>query len=98
MPAFGLINLRHAQNHSEVPEADEDWPTLYDIIGFRNGVRSRLLQLYEDLANGKQALTRNVARTLVMTLEHEGFHVEVGSPPYSFDFRINGLRRPCCTC
>ncbi len=46
-------------------------------MGFRDGVRARLAQLYEDIESGKRALTRNIARTLVMTLEHEGFHVEV---------------------
>jgi menaquinone-dependent protoporphyrinogen IX oxidase len=48
-------------------------------MGFRTGVRGRLLQLYEELSSGKRMLTRNIARTLVMTLEHEGFHVEVRS-------------------
>ncbi|KAF9467808.1 C-type lectin protein [Collybia nuda] len=66
----------HCHNHSEVPEADEDWPTLESIMGFRNSVRARLFQLYDDLQSGKRVLTRNIARTLVMTLEHEGFHVE----------------------
>uniref|UniRef100_A0A8H7Y2K3 Uncharacterized protein n=1 Tax=Psilocybe cubensis TaxID=181762 RepID=A0A8H7Y2K3_PSICU len=66
----------HCHNHSEVPEKDEDWPTLEAIIGFRNGVRARLECLYDDLATGKRTLTRNIARTLVMTYEHEGFHVE----------------------
>ncbi|KAJ7209660.1 DUF323 domain-containing protein [Mycena pura] len=69
----------HCHNHSDVPECDEDWPTLDTIISFRNGVRARLLQLYDDIDGGKRALTRNIARTLVMTLEHEGFHVEVRS-------------------
>jgi hypothetical protein len=46
-------------------------------MGFRNRVRARLFQLYDDLQSGKRVLTRNIARTLVMTLEHEGFHVEV---------------------
>ncbi|PBK82826.1 hypothetical protein ARMGADRAFT_945806 [Armillaria gallica] len=66
----------YCHNHSEVPEVDEDWPSLETIMGFRDGVRARLAQLYEDIENGKQVLTRNIARTLVMTLEHEGFHVE----------------------
>jgi hypothetical protein len=51
-------------------------------MGFRTGVRARLLGLYKDLSSGNQPLTRNIARTLVMTLEHEGFHVEVGSLPF----------------
>ncbi|KAJ6497786.1 C-type lectin protein [Mycena sanguinolenta] len=66
----------HCHNHSEVPDADEDWPTLDIIMSFRAGVRARLLQLYEDLGSGKRPLSRNIARTLVMTMEHEGFHIE----------------------
>ncbi|EEB96545.1 hypothetical protein MPER_04307 [Moniliophthora perniciosa FA553] len=67
----------HCHNHSEVPERDEDWPTIETIISFRDGVRARLARLYDDLNTGKRQLTRNIARTLVMTHEHEGFHVEV---------------------
>ncbi|KAG5644703.1 hypothetical protein DXG03_007926 [Asterophora parasitica] len=66
----------HCHNHSEVPEKDEDWPTLETIIAFRDRVRARLVQLYDDLQTGKRTLTRNIARTLVMTHEHEGFHIE----------------------
>ncbi|KAK7473011.1 hypothetical protein VKT23_001115 [Stygiomarasmius scandens] len=66
----------HCHNHSEVPEKDEDWPSLDTIVSFRNGVRARLTQLYDDLNSGKRILTRNIARTLVMTHEHEGFHIE----------------------
>ncbi|THU89377.1 hypothetical protein K435DRAFT_802795 [Dendrothele bispora CBS 962.96] len=66
----------HCHNHSEVPEKDEDWPSLDAILFFRNGVRARLAQLYADLNSGKRTLTRNIARTLVMTHEHEGFHIE----------------------
>lgn len=56
---------------------DEDWPTLESILTFRDAVRRRLANLYNDLATGKRGLTRNIARTLVATHEHEGFHVEV---------------------
>lgn len=66
----------HCHNHSEVPEKDEDWPTLDSIIMFRNNVRARLGKLYLDLQAGRQAFTRGIARTLVMTLEHESFHIE----------------------
>ncbi|KAF8221072.1 hypothetical protein L208DRAFT_1415679 [Tricholoma matsutake] len=66
----------YCHNHSDVPEADEDWPALESIITFRDRVRARLMQLYDDLQTGKRPFTRNIARTLVMTLEHEGFHVE----------------------
>lgn len=66
----------HCHNHSEVPEKDEDWPTLTSILAFRDRVRQRLINVYDELESGKRTLTRNLARTLVMTLEHEGFHVE----------------------
>ncbi|KAG6895451.1 hypothetical protein C0992_001173 [Termitomyces sp. T32_za158] len=66
----------HCHSHSEVPEKEEDWPVLETIISFRNRVRSRLIELYDDLQTGKRHLTRNIARTLVMTIEHEGFHIE----------------------
>jgi len=91
-PAYGLpfLNIsqrgidphvddpNHCHNHSEVPENDQDWPTLEAITEFRDRVRQRLLALYDDLSSGKQSLTRNIARMLVMAHEHEGFHVEVG--------------------
>ncbi|KAF8638064.1 hypothetical protein AX16_010696 [Volvariella volvacea WC 439] len=66
----------HCHNHSEVPEKDEDWPTLDTVMAFRARVRARLMNLYNELETGKRPLTRNIARTLVMTLEHEGWHVE----------------------
>ncbi|KAL1750928.1 C-type lectin protein [Schizophyllum commune] len=66
----------HCHNHSEVPTRDEDWPTLETIIAFRDRVRARLLRLYADLRAGRVKLSRNIARTLAYTLEHEGFHVE----------------------
>ncbi|KIJ24205.1 hypothetical protein M422DRAFT_111588, partial [Sphaerobolus stellatus SS14] len=62
--------------HSEVPEKDEDWPALEEILGFRDRVRQRLLNLYDDLKTGKKELNRKTARVLFMTLEHEGFHAE----------------------
>jgi hypothetical protein len=65
------------QNHSQVPEKDEDWPTIATIVLFRDRVRARLMRLYDDIAMGRRVLTRNIARTLVMTHEHESFHVEV---------------------
>ncbi|KIK09297.1 hypothetical protein K443DRAFT_82998 [Laccaria amethystina LaAM-08-1] len=66
----------HCHNHSEVPEKDEDWPTLDSIIVFRNNVRARLRKLYLDLQAGRRAFTRSIARTIVMCLEHESFHIE----------------------
>ncbi|KAH7101837.1 hypothetical protein BKA62DRAFT_702437 [Auriculariales sp. MPI-PUGE-AT-0066] len=62
--------------HSEVPIAKEDWPSLDEILAFRDRVRARVLALYEDLESGKRPLTHKTARVLAMTLEHEGFHIE----------------------
>lgn len=74
---YELANL--LQRHSEVPEKDEDWPSLGSIISFRDRVRARLVKLYDDIHNGRRALNRHLARMLAMTHEHEGWHVEVGA-------------------
>ncbi|KAG9311989.1 C-type lectin protein [Chiua virens] len=66
----------HCHRHSEVPDKDEDWPTLARILAFRDRVRARLIRFYDDVAAGRRTLTRHVARMLAMTLEHEGWHVE----------------------
>ena len=60
--------------------ADEDWPTLEEILAFRRKVRARLVALYDDLSSKRRSINRNIARMLVMTLEHEGFHIEVRIP------------------
>lgn len=70
-------SLTNTQNHSEVPECDEDWPVLSQIIDYRDRVRQRLVKLYAELESGERLLTRRIGRTLMMILEHEGFHVEV---------------------
>lgn len=66
----------HCHGHSEVPEKDEEWPSLGSILAFRDRVRTRLLKLYGDLRNGSRKLNRHIARMLAMTHEHEGWHVE----------------------
>jgi len=71
------MTYKYIQNHSEVPEKDDDWPTIETIMLFRERVCARLMRLYDDIATGKRVLTRNIARTLVMCYEHEGWHVEV---------------------
>lgn len=65
------------QPHSEVPQNDEDWPSLDSILEFQNRVRQRVRNLYDDLESGKIELTRKIGRVLFMVLEHEGFHAEV---------------------
>lgn len=92
-------NADLSQSHSEVPEADEDWPTLEDILGFRDRVRERLVRLYDDLESGKRIINRRVARMLVMTFEHEGFHVEVRSClPSVLAFKLTPSNRHFFTC
>lgn len=60
-----------------MPEKDEDWPTLESIIDYRDRVRARLMQVYDDIDAGRRPLTRSLSRVLQMILEHEGFHIEV---------------------
>jgi hypothetical protein len=81
LPSFTIFFLLtpHLKRHSEVPTKDEDWPTLGTILAFRDRVRARLLALYDDFASGKRKINRNVGRMLAMTLEHEGWHVEVST-------------------
>ncbi|TFK88710.1 hypothetical protein K466DRAFT_598405 [Polyporus arcularius HHB13444] len=62
--------------HSEVPQRDEDWPSLASILEYQFRVRERVLNLYRDIDSGKITLTRKLARVLFMTLEHEAYHVE----------------------
>ncbi|CDO77155.1 hypothetical protein BN946_scf184657.g30 [Trametes cinnabarina] len=62
--------------HSEVPQKDEDWPSLSSILQFQSRVRERVMKLYRDIESGKLPLTRKIARVLFMTLEHEAFHAE----------------------
>lgn len=64
-------------DHSKVPEKDEEWPVLQEILDFRDRVRKRLLALYDDIDAGRKVLTRRMGRILWMTHEHEAFHVEV---------------------
>ncbi|KAL5523448.1 hypothetical protein ACEPAG_7621 [Sanghuangporus baumii] len=66
----------YCHSHSEVPEADEDWPVLTDVLAYRDRIRVRLLQLYDDIESGKWKLNRSLARVLQMTLEHEEWHIE----------------------
>lgn len=66
----------HCHNHSAVPTCDSDWPTLTTIISFRDQVRARLNRLYDALESGERKINLAMARTLVMTFEHEAFHVE----------------------
>jgi hypothetical protein len=39
--------------------------------------------LYDDIKSGGRVIDRHIARMLVLTHEHEGFHVEVGTTLFS---------------
>ena len=56
-------------SHSEVPET---WPTLPELLEFRDVVRARLRAIY----NGEQLRDRNVARAIFTVYEHEAMHAE----------------------
>jgi hypothetical protein len=71
-----------SQAHSEVPERDEDWPTLSEVVKYRDRVRERVLDLYRELESGKRLLTWRLGRTLTMVLEHDAFHIEVRDHRY----------------
>ena len=75
LPRPLLINI-HFQPHSEVPQKDEDWPSLTSILQFQARVRTRLLKLYEDIDTGRKTMTRKIGRVLFMTFEHEALHSE----------------------
>ncbi|KZO97067.1 hypothetical protein CALVIDRAFT_536531 [Calocera viscosa TUFC12733] len=63
-------------DHSIVPEKDEDWPTLDQILAFRDAVRMRVAQLYEHMETGEKDCLRRVGRILSMVFEHEIMHLE----------------------
>ncbi|WWC86788.1 uncharacterized protein L201_001667 [Kwoniella dendrophila CBS 6074] len=63
-------------DHSEVPMSEEDWPSLVEILDFRDRVRLRLKGIYNELSTGKKPFTRHTGRVLFMTYEHEAMHAE----------------------
>lgn len=88
-------------DHSAVPEKDEEWPILCEILDFRDRVRARLFALYDEIDNGGKVLTRRLGRILWMTFEHEAFHVEVGGSSTFVHFRVVLTVVPSrhfCTC
>ncbi len=89
------------KSHSDVPERDEDWPALDEVLAFRDRVRSRLMALYDDLDAGRRRISRRIARVLQMTLEHEGFHIEASlgfACHRPTDWLIPERNRLCFTC
>ena len=81
-----------------MPTKDEDWPKLVEILDFQSRVRARLRALYDDIESGKRPLTRRMARVLMLTLEHEGFHAEVCCWTVIILKHVLMTSRRCFTC
>ena len=64
------------QDHSEVPQDEEDWPTLEEILTFRDRVVQRLHDMYNQIASGQLQMSRKIGRVLWMTFEHQAMHAE----------------------
>lgn len=93
-----MFTIVFAQPHSEVPDRDEDWPALEEILSFRDRVRARLMRLYDNFESEDKLLTRKAGRVIWMTFEHEASHAEV-SPALPLKInRYNLGPRLCCTC
>ncbi|WVF69677.1 hypothetical protein IAT40_004456 [Kwoniella sp. CBS 6097] len=63
-------------DHSEVPMSEEDWPSLPEILAFRDRVRARLRGIFDQLSSSQMPFTRHTGRVLFMTFEHEAMHAE----------------------
>jgi len=63
-------------SHSEVPSNESDWPSLDEILGFRDRVYARLRGIYDQIASGEIALSRHMGRVLWMTHAHQALHAE----------------------
>ncbi|EGG01896.1 uncharacterized protein MELLADRAFT_110519 [Melampsora larici-populina 98AG31] len=62
--------------HSKVPEYEDEWPSLSEILDFKNSVRARISKVYESIENHSLVLKRSLARVLWMIYEHEALHLE----------------------
>ncbi|PWN49665.1 hypothetical protein IE53DRAFT_317214 [Violaceomyces palustris] len=62
--------------HSVVPARLEDWPTLEEILEYKDRVAARVRKIYANIASGKVMLNRRLARMLWMTHEHKALHLE----------------------
>ncbi|EKM58987.1 uncharacterized protein PHACADRAFT_249140 [Phanerochaete carnosa HHB-10118-sp] len=62
--------------HSEVPEKDEDWPTLAEVLMFRDRVRELVEKTLKEIESGERSMGRRLVRTLMMMHEHEAWHLE----------------------
>lgn len=61
--------------HSEVPDCEEAWPSLEEIVKFRDDVRARLRGIYDKIESGKAPSALEI-RSIFMAYEHEAMHAE----------------------
>jgi formylglycine-generating enzyme required for sulfatase activity len=59
-----------------VPVREDDWPTLDQVLAFRDRVRVRLDGIYNDIEADRLTFSRHIGRVLFMTFEHEAMHAE----------------------
>ncbi|WAQ82045.1 hypothetical protein PtA15_2A358 [Puccinia triticina] len=66
-------------DHSPFPDQESEWPSLEEVLRFRDKFRTRLTGVYEGLGKepgSKILLTRKLGRVLSMIYEHEAMHLE----------------------
>ncbi|WAQ88150.1 hypothetical protein PtA15_9A275 [Puccinia triticina] len=65
--------------HSPFPDQESEWPSLEEVLRFRDKLRTRLTGVYDGLGKEpgrKIRLTRKLGRVLSMIYEHEAMHLE----------------------
>ena len=62
--------------HSVVPEKMEDWPSVDEIVAYRDRVRARLRKTYSERLADPAKLDKRLARTMAVVYEHEVMHLE----------------------
>jgi len=74
-----LDDPKKCNDHSPFPEEENQWPSLEEVLCFRDKLRQRLMEVYRGLGKepGSQIqLTRRLGRVLAMIYEHEAMHLE----------------------
>lgn len=59
-----------------MPENQDEWPTLEEILSFRDRFRRRLFDVYSAKVESPSGPDRHLGRVLSMIFEHEGLHLE----------------------
>ncbi|KAH9819961.1 histidine-specific methyltransferase [Melampsora americana] len=62
--------------HSKVPEHQDEWPSLSEILDFKDSLRARISNVYKSIEDQSVVLKRSLARVLWMIYEHEAMHLE----------------------